>query len=214
MSLTAAETKSPPAQNAAAATPASNIPAQDAAEPTTRAPQHRLPTSVWSRILLALPLQQQDQLRFECKKFHRALKPTLPCWVLVRTPQGEANKSDRGDLQRQERGTGHSGHVLASIHTALMVFGRFREAHPFQRFEIRLADGRHTVDGDVEWWEGVKDLPVGGGCYKGLRCCRGVNVHDVIRIYALCGEHGVEFGSCRAPMLAPEAFPGAAASPL
>ena len=150
MSLAAAETKSPPAQMAAAATPASNIPAQDAAEPTTRAPQHCLPTIVWSRILLALPLQQQDQLRFECKKFHRALKPTLPCWVLVRTPQGEANKSDRGDLQRQERGTGHSGHVLASMHTALMVFGRFRETHPFQRFEIRLADGRHTVDGDVD----------------------------------------------------------------
>ncbi len=66
MSLTAAETKHPSTQEAAAAAaPASNIPAQDAAEPTTRAPQHRLPTSVWGRILLALPLQQQDQLRFE-----------------------------------------------------------------------------------------------------------------------------------------------------
>ena len=61
MSLAAAETKQPTAQEAADV-PAANIPAQDAAEPTTRAPQRCLPTSVWSRILLALPLQQQDQL--------------------------------------------------------------------------------------------------------------------------------------------------------
>ena len=108
MSLTAAETKSPPAQKAAAATPASNIPAQDAAEPTTRALQHRLTTIVWSRILLALPLQQQDQLRFECKKFHRALKPTLPCWVLVRTPQGEANSRKHSSRRRHKHSRKHS----------------------------------------------------------------------------------------------------------
>ena len=163
MSLTSAETKHPPAQEAA---PASNILAQDAAEPTTHAPQHCLPISVWSRILLALPLQQQDQLRFECKKFHWALQRTLPCWVLVRTPAEEAKKSDGGDPEGQEESAEGPGYVLASIHAALIVFGRFREAHPFQRFEIRLAEGRHTVDGDVKSWEQVKDLPSAAGATR------------------------------------------------
>ena len=50
------------------------------------------------------------------------------------------------------------------------------------------------VDGDVHWLEEVKDLPIGGGCYKGLRCCRGVNLCVTsAEIYALCGEQGVEF---------------------
>ena len=139
-------------------------------------------------------MQQQDQLRFECKKFHWALQRTLPCWVLVRTPAEEAKKSDGGDPEGQEESAEGPGHVLASMNAALIVFGRFREAHPFQRFEIRLAEGRHTVDGDVNWLEHVKDLPVGGGCYKGLRCCRGVNLCVTsAEIYALCREQGVEF---------------------
>ena len=210
MSLAAAETKHETAQEAADV-PAANIPAQDAAEPTTHPLQHRLPTSVWSRILLALPLQQQDQLRFECKKFHRALKPTLPCWVLVRTPQGEANKSDRDDPEGQEGGAERSGHVVSSLGAALAVFGRFRKAHPFHRFEIRLAEGRHTVDGDMDAREKVKDLPVGGGCYKGLRYCRGANLCVTSsEIYALCGEDGVEFVKLLpgTDVLTPEAFGG------
>ena len=101
--------------------------------------------------------------------------------------------------------------MLASMDAALIAFGRFREVHPLQRFEIRLAEGRHTVQGDVKSWEQVKDLSVGGGCYKGLRCCRGVNLCVTSsEIYALCGEHGVEFVKLLpgTDVLAPEAFVG------
>ena len=136
----------------------------------------------------------------------------MACWVLVRAPQGEAKKSDRDDVpEAPEESAEGPGHVIASIHAALMIFRRFREAHPFHRFEIRLAEGRHTVDGDIDVREKVKDLPVGGGCYKGLRCCRGVNLCVTSsEIYALCGEHGVEFVKLvpGTDVLAPEAFYG------
>merc|ERR1711871_229188 len=72
-----------------------------------------------------------------------------------------------------------------------------------------MGEGRHTVDGNVERWEKVRDLSVGGGCYKGLRCCWGVNLCVTSsEIYALCGEHGVEFVKLLpgADVLAPEAF--------
>ena len=67
------------------------------------------------------------------------------------------------------------------------------------------------MDGDIHAIKKVKDLPVGGGCYKGLRCCRGVNLCVTSsEIYALCGEHGVEFVKLLpgTDVLAPEAFGG------
>ena len=70
-------------------------------------------------------------------------------------------------------------------------------AHPIKRFEIRLGTGRHTVQGGLDSvisHETVKDLPIGSGCYKGLRCCWGANLCVTSpEVYVLCDEEGVEF---------------------
>ena len=73
-----------------------------AAAPGGFAPQHRFPIVVWRRIFSALPLQEQDALRFECKKFSWALEPTAPCWVIVPAPGGEAKKTKPGDPGERE----------------------------------------------------------------------------------------------------------------
>ena len=117
--------------------------------------QYQLPTELWEKILLALEPTEQDKLRFSCKNFYRALQPYI---VFVQTSQGETKKSGRDNR------TVKIGHVVSSLNEALAELERFRVEYPLRRFEIRLARGRHIVDG--------RDIrPVRRGV-EFVSCCR------------------------------------------
>ena len=136
---------------------------------------------IWTRILFNLTIQKQDELRFMCKKFHLALKRTLPVWI-------EAHADNP---------------TKVNFKSALEIFHKFRKENPYKRFEIRISDGYHYVSSEEndkyqydESYEpnSIRDEIIGGGIYRGLKYCKGFNL--CIRsnnLYALCSNQGVIF---------------------
>ena len=109
--------------------------------------EHHTLIQIWRRVATFLPQETRDALRFECKILARAVADWVPFWVKVAPPGPRF------------------GAKYMTVHDALDAFVRFRQKHPWQRFEIRVGEhGAQCACGS--------DDVLGNGSYKSFRSLR------------------------------------------